>query len=163
MRYTQRESIGCEIEHLDALAHTWRQHGLSARETLLIDRRDKGDGQRVGHLGNQFFNAHQGGILGSRFIDGQFLAPPFQVREIHFHLADILLPGDGLRHTLFDLIDKLSAMLNHLVHRAVLQELAVLVAIDAIVLILTAVGIGAEQILGERHSAALTKFLFHIL
>ena len=52
-------------------------------------------------------------------------------------------------------------MLNHLAHRAVLQELAVLIAIHTIVFVLAAIGIGAEDFIGERHSATLTEFLFH--
>ena len=53
-------------------------------------------------------------------------------------------------------------MLNHLLHRALLQELAILVANDAILFVLTAVGICAKDFIGERHSAALTEFLFHV-
>jgi hypothetical protein len=52
-------------------------------------------------------------------------------------------------------------MLYHLIHRAVLGELAILVAIDAIILIFASIGIGAEDFVSERHSAALTKLLFH--
>jgi hypothetical protein len=54
-------------------------------------------------------------------------------------------------------------MLNHLFHRTILQELAVLVAVHAVIFILRAVGIGAEDFICERHSAALAKFLFHIV
>ena len=54
-------------------------------------------------------------------------------------------------------------MLNHLLHRTILQELPVLIAVHAIIFVLTSVGIGAEDILCERHSAALAKSLFHIL
>jgi hypothetical protein len=54
-------------------------------------------------------------------------------------------------------------MLNHLFHRTILQELAVLVAVHAVIFILTSVGVGAEHLICERHSAALTKFLFHTI
>jgi hypothetical protein len=52
-------------------------------------------------------------------------------------------------------------MFNHLFHRTILQELAVLVAVHAVIFILTSVGIRTEDIICERHSAALAKFLFH--
>jgi hypothetical protein len=52
-------------------------------------------------------------------------------------------------------------MLYHLIHRAVLQELAVLIAIHAVVFVLASIGIGAKDFVGERHSAALAKLLFH--
>ena len=42
-----------------------------------------------------------------------------------------------------------------------LQEFTVRVAVHAVMFILRAVGIRAEDCLCERHSAALTKFLFH--
>ncbi len=53
-------------------------------------------------------------------------------------------------------------MLNHLVHRALLLELAILIAVDAVIFIFASIGIGAEDFLGERHSAALAEFLFHM-
>ena len=83
------------------------------------------------------------------------------MREVHLHLADVFFLRDGLGQAFVDLVHKLGAMLNHLVHRAVLQELAVLIAIHAIFFILAAVGIRAEDFIRERHSAALTKLLFH--
>jgi hypothetical protein len=54
-------------------------------------------------------------------------------------------------------------MLNHLVHRTILQELAVLVAVHAIIFVLTSIGIRTENFLCERHTAALTKLLFHTI
>ena len=54
-------------------------------------------------------------------------------------------------------------MLNHLFHRTVLQELAVLVAVHAVIFILTSIGIRTKHIICERHAAALTKLLFHII
>ena len=44
-----------------------------------------------------------------------------------------------------------------------LQEFTVFVAIDAVIFVLAAVGIGAEDFIGERHSAALAKPLFHFI
>jgi hypothetical protein len=52
-------------------------------------------------------------------------------------------------------------MLNHLFHRTILQELTVLVAVHAVIFVLTSVGIGTEDFFCERHAATLTKFLFH--
>ena len=52
--------------------------------------------------------------------------PPFQKREILPHLILVLFPGDWLRNMLVHLIDKPRAVIYHLVHRAVLEELAVL-------------------------------------
>jgi hypothetical protein len=52
-------------------------------------------------------------------------------------------------------------MLNHLFHRTILQELAILVAVHAVIFVFRAIGIRTEDIFRERHSAALTKFLFH--
>ena len=83
------------------------------------------------------------------------------MREVHLHLANVFFLRDGLRQALVDLVHKLGTMLYHLIHRAVLQELAVLIAIHAIILIFASIGIGAKDFIGERHSAALTKLLFH--
>ena len=54
-------------------------------------------------------------------------------------------------------------MFDHLFHRAVLQELSIPVAVHTVIFVLTSVGIRAEDFLCERHSAALTKFLFHTI
>ena len=54
------------------------------------------------------------------------------------------------------LIDELSAELRHLLHRGVAREGSVLVAVDAIIFILRAIGIRAQHLISERHSAALT-------
>ena len=91
------------------------------------------------------------------------MAPTLQLGEVRFHLADILLFGDGLLQSLVYGTDKLRTMFDHLFHRAVLQEFSILVAIHAVIFILAAVDIRAEDFLGERHSAALAKLLFHHL
>ncbi len=85
------------------------------------------------------------------------------MREIHLHLADVLFLGDWLGQALVHLVYELGAVLDHFIHRAVLQKIPVLVAVHAVILILRAVGIGAEDFICERHSAALAKFLFHIV
>ena len=163
MRYTQRESIGGEIEHLDAFAHTRRQHGLCAGIALCVDRRDERNGQCVGHVGDEVFHACQRRILGSCLTDGQLLAPTLQVGEVLLHLADVFLFCDGLRQVFVYFVYELSAVLNHLVHCAILKELSVTIAKDAILLVLASIGVGAEYFWGERHAAALTKLLFHIM
>jgi hypothetical protein len=53
-------------------------------------------------------------------------------------------------------------MLNHFFHRAVLQELTILIAVHAIIFVLTTVGVCAEDIVSQRHAATLTKcYFFH--
>jgi hypothetical protein len=54
-------------------------------------------------------------------------------------------------------------MRYHLIHCAVLGELAILIAIDAIILVFASIGIGAKDFIGKRHSATLAKLLFHYL
>ena len=90
------------------------------------------------------------------------LAPTLQMRKIHLHLADVFFLGDGLRQSFVHLVHKLGAVLDHLIHRAVLQELPVLVAVDAVIFILGSIGIGAKDFIRERHPAALTKLHFHM-
>ena len=82
--------------------------------------------------------------------------------EIHLHLADVFFLRDGLRQAFVYLVHKLGAVLDHLVHRALLLELAILIAVDAVIFILASIGIGTHDFLGERHSAALAEFLFHM-
>lgn len=60
-----------------------------------------------------------------------------------------------------DFLGEPGAVVYHLLHGHVLRELALLVAVDAVVFIGCAVGIRAEDFTGERHSAALTEFHFH--
>ena len=91
------------------------------------------------------------------------LAPTFQMREIHLHLADIFLLRNGLRQAFVHLVHKLGAVLDHLIHRAVLQELTIFIAVDAVIFILASIGIGAKDFIRERHSATLTKLHFHMI
>ena len=51
------------------------------------------------------------------------------------HHLLIFFLGHGLRHILVDFINELGTMLYHLVHRAVLQEVTVLIAILAVVIV----------------------------
>ena len=84
------------------------------------------------------------------------------MREIHLHLADVFFLRDGRRQPFVHLVHELGAVFNHLIHCALLQELPVLITVHAVILILTPVGIGTENLLCERHSAALAKFHFHM-
>ena len=61
-------------------------------------------------------------------------------------------------------VNKLSAMLNHIFHRALLKEFSVPVAIHAIIFVLTTVGVCTEHLVSQWHSATLTEFhcFFHI-
>ena len=61
------------------------------------------------------------------------------------------------------LVGELSAVVNHLLHCHILRELAVLVAVNAVILVWRTIGIRAVYLICERHSAALAKFLFHIV
>ena len=79
------------------------------------------------------------------------------------HLLLRLFDREILTRVLVYLIDELSAVVNHLLHCHILRELAVLVAVDAIILVWCAIGIRAEHFICERHSAALTEFHFHIV
>lgn len=72
-----------------------------------------------------------------------------------------MLAGDGLGQVFVHFIDELGAELDHFFHRAIHGELAVLIAVDAIVFVLGAVGVRTLQLFGQRHAAALTKLLFH--
>jgi hypothetical protein len=54
-------------------------------------------------------------------------------------------------------------MLNHFFHRALLQEFSVPVAVHAIIFVLTTVGVCAENLVSQWHSATLTEsHFFHI-
>ena len=83
------------------------------------------------------------------------------MREELAHLILHLFNCEILAGVLVYLVGELSAMVNHLFHCRVLQESAVLVAVNAVILVLCAVGICAEDIICERYSAALTEFHFH--
>ena len=113
--------------------------------------------------GIKVFYARQSRVLNTSIRESHLLAPTFQMWEVHLHLADVFFLRDGLRQPFVDLIHKLGAMLNHLLHRAVLQELTVLIAIHAILFVFASVGVGAEYLVVQRHAAALTKshFVFH--
>lgn len=72
-----------------------------------------------------------------------------------------LLDCEVLTRVHVDFIRELRAMVNHLLHSHILRELALLVAIDAVIFVWSAIGIRAENFICKRHAAALTEFHFH--
>ena len=88
-------------------------------------------------------------------------APALERREIlaEFHL--VLFAGKALAGILVEFFYKLRTEFDHLFHREVTGEGAVLVAVDAVFVTLAAIGVRAQDFRRKRHSAALTKFHFH--
>ena len=82
-----------------------------------------------------------------------------ELAHLLFHLFD----SEILTGVPVYLVGELSAVVDHLLHCHVLRELAVFVAVDAVILIWCTIGIRADDIICERHSAALTKFHIHLV
>ena len=78
------------------------------------------------------------------------------------HLLLCLLGCQIPARFLVYLIGKLRAELYHLAHVKVLGEFPLLVAIDAVVLIRITIGIRPFVGIIKRHTATLTKFLYHV-
>ena len=90
--------------------------------------------------------------------DSNSLSPSFQHREKAAHHLAILFLGHRFGHQLVDLINKLCAMFNHLVHGTFLKEVPILIAILAIIEIRAAIGIcAAIFFFVERHAATLAE------
>lgn len=104
---------------------------------------------------------------------------PTQIKP-HNNISMLIFPtfeiGIELSHHIFDLfhshilprlpvylIGELGAMLDHLLHCHVLREPTVLVAPDTIILIAITVSVRSLTVVSQRHTATLTKFLFHIV
>ena len=91
-----------------------------------------------------------------------FISPSLQHRKKAMHHLFVLFLGHGLGHILVHFVNalgfaallckELGTMLNHLFHRAVLQEMSIPVAVHAIIFILTTVGIGFAFV---RHDSAI--------
>ena len=96
-----------------------------------------------------------------RFAGHALLLPALEHWKVLTHRFNVLLPGDRCRQILVHFIHELRAELDHLFHRAIHCELAILIAVDAIVFIPGAIGIRALCLLSQRHPATLTKLLFH--
>ena len=89
-------------------------------------------------------------VLSHNKLLGRF--PALERWEILPHHLLVLLLRHRLGHVLVHLIHELRAKVNHLLHAAVLGKRPVLVAVDAIILVLGAIGIRAFQFLRERHN-----------
>ena len=81
--------------------------------------------------------------------------------EEHLHLSYGLLAGHLVLGVFIKFLYKLSTVLNHLFHSALLFETPVFIAVLSVFIVSASVGIGAVVVnVIERHSAALTKSLF---
>ena len=88
------------------------------------------------------------------------------MREEHLHLPDGFLACYLMLGILIELPNKLSAMLYHLIHCALLHKLSVSVAVLAVLVVRASIAVCAEIIdIRKRHATTLTKFLFffHIM
>lgn len=94
----------------------------------------------------------------SCFYMFRLFLPAFELWEILPHHLYVFLFGDGLGHVFVHLVHELGAEVDHLVHGAVVGESPVLVAVEAVILVAASVGVGAEHLFGERHTAALANF-----
>ena len=90
------------------------------------------------------------------------LLPAFERRKELPHLLLCLLGCQIPARFLVYLIGKLRAELYHLAHVKVLGEFPLLVAIDAVVFIRITIGIRPFVGIIKRHTATLTKFLYHV-
>jgi len=116
------------------------------------------DAERVDFLNELLLDGRGGG---RKLVGGEL--PAFEGGiKLTKHRLQFLL-GEILASVFVVVIHILGARLYHFLHRQVVGEDAVFVAIDAVFFVFGAVGVGAEDFIGERHSAALAKFLFHIL
>lgn len=73
----------------------------------------------------------------------------------------VFAAGELLAGVFVVFVYKHRAILYHFFHGEVARKGSVLIAVDAVVLALAAVGVSTQNLFGKRHSAALTKFLFH--
>ena len=85
------------------------------------------------------------------------------MREKLAHLLFHLLDCKILTGVFIYLVSELGTVVYHLLHSHILCELAVLVAVYAVILVGRTIGICAEDFICKRHSAALTEFHFHYL
>ena len=82
---------------------------------------------------------------------GGLLLPARERREVLPQSLAVLVGGKVQAGVLVELVEELHADLYHLVHGAVLREVAVGVAVLAVV------GVVAHDLVAERHSAALAE------
>ena len=124
----------------------------------VVDARHILDAQRVDLIDKLLLDG-RGGVR--ELVGGQL--PTFEVGVILTKHALVLLATEILAGVLVVLLHELGAELHHLFHGEVAGEGTVLIAVDAVLLVLASVGVRAEKFWGERHSAALTEicFFFH--
>ena len=79
--------------------------------------------------------------------------PAFELWEVLAELLAVLVGGEVLAGVLVELVDELDAEVYHLLHGAVLREVAVGEAVLAVV------GVVAHDLVGQRHAAALAEVL----
>ena len=79
--------------------------------------------------------------------------PAFELGEVLAELLAVFIGGEVLAGILVKLVDELDAEVYHLLHGAVLREVAVGEAVLAVV------GIVAHDLVAERHTAALAETL----
>ena len=79
--------------------------------------------------------------------------PAFELGEVLAELLAILVGGEVHTRVLVELVDELDAEVYHLLHGAVLREVAVGVAVLAVV------GVVARDLVAEGHAAALAETL----
>lgn len=79
--------------------------------------------------------------------------PALERREVLPQSLAVLVGGEVLAGVLVELVEELHADLYHLVHRAVLREVAVGEAVLAVV------GIVAHDLVAQRHAATLAEVL----
>lgn len=79
--------------------------------------------------------------------------PAFELGEVLAELLAVFIGGEVHTRVLVELVDELDAEVYHLLHGAVLREVAIGEAILAVV------GVVARDLVGEGHAAALAEML----
>ena len=98
--------------------------------------------------------------MGFNLCGAGLLFPAFEQREVLQELLAVLVGGEVIARVLVELVDVLDAEVDHLLHGALLGEVAVFVAVCAVLAAEASVGFGATVgIAGQRHAAALAEML----
>lgn len=101
---------------------------------------------------------------GSTVVAGTLLFPPFEVWKKQPHLFGGLFPAEFLCGIPVKFFKVHKAVFYHLIHRYILSEPSIPETVRAIFRIGCSVTVRSEYFaFNERHSAALTKFIFHNL
>ena len=86
--------------------------------------------------------------------------PALERREVLPQALAVLVGGEIHTRVFVELVDVLRAEVDHLLHGALLGEVAVLVAVGAVLAAQAAVGFGAAVgVAGQRHAATLAEAL----